>query len=141
MPPEVTTLIAALGGTALGGFINYFASRSAKTREWELSLRREKIAERSNLYSAFLVSAQKMVMMSIEGRPQKPSELDIINIEFAKIEMLSASAVVETAKQICDYVIVAHSRSRDEDKRSFFELKQAFISQSRRELAALESDV
>lgn len=140
MAPEITTLIAALGGTALGGFINYFATRSAKTREWKLGLRRERIAERSSLYSAFLVAAQKLVMLSIEGSPRKPSEIDIINVEFAKIELLSTPTVVEAAKQICDYVIVAHSQSREEEQRSFFSLKQAFISESRREIAALEGD-
>jgi len=140
MPPEVTTLVAALGGIALGGFINYFATKSAKTREWKLGLKRERIAERSNLYSAFLVSAQKMVMLAIEGNPQRPSEIDLINIEFARIELLSSKAVVEAAKQICDYVIVAHSQHKEDDRRSFFSLKQAFITESRRELASLESD-
>jgi hypothetical protein len=140
MPPEITTLFAALGGTALGGFINYFATRSAKSMEWKLGLIKERIAERSNLFSAFIVSAQKMVMLSIEDKPQKPSELDLINNEFAKIELLCSSAVVEAAKQICDYVIVAHSQKKDEDERSFFSLKQTFIAESRRELAELEND-
>lgn len=140
MPPEVTTLIAALGGTALGGYINYIASRSAKTREWKLGLRREKITERIDLYSAFLVSAQKMVMLSIEGKPQTPSQVDSINNEFARIELLSPPSIVEAAKQVCDYVIVAHSQSKDNDERSFFSLKQTFIRESRRELSALESD-
>jgi hypothetical protein len=138
MPPEITTLIAALGGTALGGLINYLATRNAKTREWRLGLIRERITERSNLFSAFLVSAQKLVMSSIEGIAIKPTELDLMNIEFSKIELLCTPRVVEAAKLICDYVIVAHSLSRDEEKRSFYALKQSFIVESRDELNALE---
>jgi hypothetical protein len=140
MPPEITTLIAALGGTALGGFINYFATRNAKTREWRLGLIRERIAERSNLYSAFLVSAGRMTLLSIEEKVNKPSGFDPIFIEFSKIELLSNPKVVDAAKQVCDYVITAHSQKGDKKMRSFAELKQSFILESRKEIAALEFD-
>jgi hypothetical protein len=138
MAPEITTLIAALGGTLLGGFINFFATRSAKTRDWQLGLRKEKITELTNIYSRFIVSAQTMVMFSIQGEMKKPTELDLINVEFAKIQFLSSPKVIEAAKQICDYVIVAHSDSRTQESRSFFEMKQIFISEARAEISALE---
>lgn len=38
MPPELTAVLGTLLGVLLGGLINYFASRSAKSHEWRLMI-------------------------------------------------------------------------------------------------------
>jgi hypothetical protein len=61
-----------------------------------------------------------------------------MNNEFARIEMIGSQPVVEAARQVCDYIIVAHSQNPESEQRNYFVLKQAFISAVRKELAALE---
>jgi len=138
MAPEITATIAALGGTLVGGLVNFLASRNAKNHEWKLALVRDRITERQNLYSEFLVSTQTLLMRSMEKKIQKPTELNVFNNEFARVELVGSKPVVEAARQVCDFVLVAHSPSAEAEQRSYFSLKQEFINAVRKELAALE---
>lgn len=136
MPTEFIAAGAALLGTLVGGFVNYFASRSMKTREWQLAIKKDSLQSRQKLYADFLVTTQTLIMKSMEARITKPTDLDIMNVEFARIELLGSARVVEAAREICDHVIVAHSERPESDKRSFFILKQEFIRAAREELGA-----
>jgi hypothetical protein len=74
----------------------------------------------------------------MEKKIQKPTELNIFNNEFARVELVGSKPVVEAARQVCDFVLVAHSPSAEAEQRSYFSLKQEFINAVRKELAALE---
>lgn len=138
MPSEIITLIAALGGTVVGGFINYFSSRSMKTREWQLSLTKERIAAKQSLYSEFLVSSQRLMVKSIQEPTNTLCDLDVMSNEFARIEIIGSDTVVQTARQICDCILVAHRPEKDDKKHDYFKLKQEFIVAAKDELSMLE---
>lgn len=138
MTPEAIAILAALGGTLSGGFVTYLSGRNLKDREWKLGLLRDRLRDREKLYADFLVNAQRLVMKAMESKIQNPTELDIMNNEFARIEMVAAESIVEAARKICNHILIRHSQDSDKDEKDFFELKQAFIESVRKEFSSLE---
>ncbi len=140
MQPEViTALSSVLAGTVSGGIISYITGVSLKNKEWKLALIRERLHEREKLFAEFLVITQHLLIQSMEHKIEKPSELTVMNNEFARIEMVASKSTVEAAKLICDYVLTSHSSQELQNKnRDFYTLKQTFIHAARKEFKSLE---
>lgn len=140
MAPEITTTIAALGGTLVGGFINYLSSRSVKNHEWRLSLAKDQAASRQKLYAEFLVEAQRLVIQAHENKISSLSDLNALNGKFAEVSLVAPDSVVEAAKKLTDAAITSHSAPPAKEVADFFKLRAAFIAAVRQDIERILSD-
>ena len=140
MAPEITTTIAALGGTLVGGLINYLSSRSVKNQEWRLSLAKDQAASRQKLYSEFLVEAQRLVIQAHEEKISSLSDLNALNGKFAEVSLVAPDSVVEAAKKLTDAAITSHSVPPAKEVADFFKLRAACIAAVRQDIASVLSE-
>lgn len=138
MTDQWFTLISVLSGAVVGGLINYLATSKAKSREWHLSLIRERILERQKLYADFLAASQLLIAQSLDKKISNVGEIGVISNELARIELVASQAVVDSAKSICDCVLSHHAEQPDGKSTGYYNLKIAFIGAVRTELEALE---
>jgi len=127
MPADLVAVAGALGGVILGHLLSYLAVRSAKDREWRLSLARDEITSRQKLYAEFLAEAQEVVTRSMNQKSSDPSILNAVNSRFAEITLFSPDAVIERAKLIADYALTCHSKEGPKQGSNFYLLKSEFI--------------
>jgi hypothetical protein len=138
VPSELIAVFAALGGTLVGGFINYFATRSMKDREWRLSLARDQIVLRQKLYFEFLVETQRLVVQAMENKLTSAIELNAMNSKFAEISLVASQPVVEIARILADYAVSSHAQDDSDSPRNFFALKERFIEAARKDIASVQ---
>lgn len=140
MTSEIITTIAALGGTLVGGLINYLSSRSVKNHEWRLSLAKDQVASRQKLYAEFLVEAQRLVLQAHEEKISSLYDVNALTSKFAEISLVAPDSVVEAAKKLTDTAITSHVVPPAKEVADFFELRAAFISAARQDIARVLSD-
>lgn len=140
MAPEIITTIAALGGTLVGGLINYLSSRSVKNHEWRLSLAKDQVASRQKLYAEFLVEAQRLVLQAHEEKISSLYDLNALTSKFAEISLVAPDSVVEAARKLTDTAIASHVVPPAKEVADFFKLRAAFISSVRQDIARVLSD-
>jgi hypothetical protein len=109
MRPEFITVFATLFGVLVGGFINYFSSRSVKNHEWRLALARDQVASRQKLYAEFLVEAQRLATQAIEEKLSSVSDFSALLGKHAEISLVSPEGVVDAAQKLVDSTITRHS--------------------------------
>lgn len=138
MAIQLVPVISALIGALIGGFINYFATKSVKEQEWKLTLVKERINRLEKVFSDFLLCSQKLLVQSTEKKISSVADLNLMNDSYSQIELTASQEVIDAAKLICDYVVRRQAKEPTEDTRNFFELKQAFIRSARAELEHVE---
>lgn len=127
-----TAAVALVAATA-----SYAVGRGAKRQEWELNIRREKIAVRERLYASFLAEANRQILLSLEQKSSDPLAFHDITAKLSEIELLSHESVCVAARAICDRVIDSHA-IEPKSEANFYALKSAFIEAAREEFASLE---
>lgn len=141
MPEAIAPLLnfVSTGAVAiLAAWLSYMAGKGMKRQEWDLALRREKVAARQRLYADFLVEADRQTLLSLEKKSSEPTAFHEITRIFAEIELLSPDGVTEAAKAICSEVIGSHG-AEEKERGNFYELKQTFIREARVEISAYEN--
>jgi hypothetical protein len=126
-------VLAALGGTTIGGLITYFTNRDLKKKEWELSILREEINDRKTLYSSFLAEAYRLLLISYQTKYGDLKEFTILNRYLAQIELLADDEVVKEAMTIVDHVITNHSQRDNDTDKDFYISKANFINEVKQE--------
>lgn len=129
----ISTALVAVMAAAL----SYAAGKGMKRQEWDLNLRREKVAVRQRLYAEFLAEADRQILQSMKEKISDTTALYEITRKFSEIELLSSSDVCAAAKSICDHVVGSHA-VEEKTGANFYELKQAFIRNARKEIASYE---
>jgi len=129
----ISTVTVAL----IAGVLSYFAGKGMKRHEWELNLRREKVAVRQRLYAEFLAEADRHVIQSMKEKVSDVTSLYEIIRKFSEIELLSSEEVSAAARSICDYIVSSHA-IEGKTRENFYELKQAFIRNAKQEIANYE---
>jgi hypothetical protein len=69
---EYSAVFATLAGVVVGGLINFLASRTAKRHEWRLTLARDQIQRREQLYSDYLAEARRLTSEAIFRQLEVP---------------------------------------------------------------------
>lgn len=138
MPSEFIVVIGTLISAIIAGAISYVAGRGMKTHEWRLSLAKEEIASRKNLYVAFLAEAHRLLFKSTEKKISSASELKDLDAKYVEISILSSPFVVEAAKFVVDSILIAHTKGDEKPDTDFYARKEQFIDAVRRELISYE---
>lgn len=141
MSNELIAVLGALGGTLVGGFINYVATRSVKNHEWKLALAKDQVATRQKLYAEFLVEAQRFVIQSRENKISSLADLNPLNGKFAEVSLVAPEAVVHTARAVTDYALCSQSADNAATVSNFFALRQAFIDSARKDIASILHEI
>ena len=136
MEPQFFAVLGALAGVLIGGFINYFASRSVKQREWKLSLAKDQIALRQRLYGEFLAEAQRLLTVSIYQPLSLPQDIHQLNNILAQITLLAPDELVVRARAVREHIF--KHRSDDPESPSFNVLRKAFIESARGDIQSQE---
>lgn len=139
MPDAVVPLlnfISTASVAIIAGVLSYTAGKGMKRHEWDLSIRREKVAVRQRLYAEFLAETDRQILQSLEEKSSTATSFYEITRKFSEIELISSSTVSATARAICDHVIGSHTVAKTEA--NFYELKQTFIQHARKEIAEYE---
>ncbi|SUS06831.1 conserved hypothetical protein [uncultured Defluviicoccus sp.] len=139
--PDVIAPLLSFISTALvavvAAVLSYAAGKGMKRHEWDLNIRREKVAIRQRLYAEFLAEANRLILQSIEEKSSTVTSFFKLTRKFSEIELISPDTVSAAAKSICDHVICSHAVQQKMET-NFYELKQAFILQARQEIASFE---
>jgi hypothetical protein len=131
------SFISTASVAVIAGVLSYAAGKGMKRHEWDLNLRREKVAVRQRLYAEFLAEADRQVLQSMKEKISDTTSFFEITRKFSEIELLSSSEVSAAAKSICDHVVGSHA-VEERTGVNFYELKQAFIKNAKMEIANYE---
>lgn len=140
MPDAITPLLnfVSTGAVAiLAAGLSYAAGKGMKRQEWDLALRREKVAVRQRLYAAFLAEADRQILLSLEKKSSAATAFHDVTRMFSEIELLSSDTVTAAARAMCNRVIGSHG-AEEQERNDFYALKQAFIQHARAEIASYE---
>lgn len=140
MPDVIAPLlnfISTASVAVMAAALSYAAGKGMKRHEWDLNLRREKVAVRQRLYAEFLAEADRQILQSMKEKISDTTSFYEITRKFSEIELLSSSDVCVAAKSICDHVVGSHA-AEEKAGANFYELKQAFIRNARKEIASYE---
>lgn len=134
---------SALAGTAVGSISAYFANKSMKNIEWNHSVKRQKIEEKTKLYTAFLREATNLAMDSRDSKVDGVSGLKELTALAIQIELTAPESVHSKAFQVADGIVYSHVREdqkrKDDDAVPYPEARRQFISAVKAELSALEN--
>jgi hypothetical protein len=127
---------AVLLGTAVGGLISFFSSRSVRRMEWELALTEKNILNRESLYAEFLTEANRLMLLSVDRRIAQSTELTtLISIE-AKI-WFHSEIVGKTAREIAKCILDQHSKEPKGSDPGFPKLRDRFIAEGKEDIRNL----
>lgn len=143
---ETQTLVALVGvgsaliGSAIGGLISFFSTRSVRRMEWVPSLAEKNIHTRESLYADFLTEANRLMLEAIDGKlSQSTAFATLVGLE-ARLWFFS-NAVGEAARNIVVCVMDHHSQEPKNDTLGFPELRDKFIAQCKEDVLALRKNV
>lgn len=146
---ETQTLVAIVGvtgaliGSAVGGLISFFSSRSVRRLEWGLGLAEKELRARESLYAEFLTEANRLLLHQIEGKSHQATEMaSIIGLE-SRIWFYS-DEVAKVAREIVlcvlDGNIKDSEKKEGKDKLVFGDLKDSFLSECKKDFARVKSN-
>ena len=138
MDSQLLAMFGALAGVLIGGFINFFASKSVKQREWKLSLAKDQIALRQRLYGEFLAEAQRLLTISIYEQLSLPRDIHLLNNILAQITLLAPEELVVRARAVREHIFKHPSMSADPESPSFNVLRKAFLESAREDIKSQE---
>lgn len=146
---ETQTLVAFVGmggalvGSAVGGLISYFSSRSVRKLEWELSLVQKEIHARETLYADFLTEAGRLLLHQVENKSHPATEMTNLIALDARIWFYS-DAVGKCSRKITVCVVdgnYSDDQEKGEEKKekpTFAALRDDFITECKKDLEALK---
>lgn len=147
---ETQTLVALVGvtgalmGSAIGGFISFFATRSVRKMEWKLSVVQKEMQTRESLYADFLTEANRLLMHQVEGKVHHATELTHLVSLDARIWFFS-DIVGKAARSIVLCILDANLKDDEkkdsEEKPEFAGLRDTFITECKKDLLAVKSNV
>ena len=138
MDSQLLAMLGALAGVLIGGFINFFASKSVKQREWKLSLAKDQIALRQRLYGEFLAEAQRLLTISIYEQLSLPRDIHLLNNILAQITLLAPEELVVRARAVREHIFKHPSMATDPESPSFNVLRKAFLESAREDIKSQE---
>ena len=135
---EYVPVLGTLAGVIIGGLINYLASRSAKQREWHLSLAKDQIALRQRLYSEFLAEAQRLTTEAIFRELAVPEDVRALDSMMVQMTLLSPEIILERARALRRHILVARSSEEVLGSPGFKNLREEFVAEARKDLSSFE---
>jgi hypothetical protein len=144
---ETATLVALVGvggslfGSAVGGLTSYFASRSVRRMDWELTLVEKDIDKREALYADFLTEANRVMMHSAVGESLPALELKALVTLESRIWFYS-EPVAEIAREIAKFLFGVDSSDGTKDKDSRYPaLRDKYLAACKKDLTAMRKNV
>lgn len=108
---EYTAVIATIAGVLVGGLVNFLATRTAKRHEWRLTLARDQILRREQLYSDYLAEARRLTGEAIFRQLDLPKDVSDMDKMLAQMSLLSPANVTESARELRRYLVRQRSSS------------------------------
>ena len=139
MSPEVVALIATLSGVVIGGLMNLLSTRSTKTHEWKLALRRDQANTRQRVYSEFLSQCELLVLMRRAGDSESLAEQSPVRTKFAEVSLVAPEHVVAIAKKLMEHAVVADRNPPAKEATTLKELQAEFTLSARTDINSLLS--
>ena len=106
---DYIAIIATLAGVLVGGLVNFFATRTAKRHEWRLTLARDQIVRREQLYTDYLAEARRLTAEAIFRELEVPKDVHELDRMLAYMTLLSPDSVTEAARELRRHLVRKHS--------------------------------
>ena len=126
---------AALLGSLAGGITSYFATRSMRRLEWQLSTREKAIDLNRALYNDFLAEANRLMLLAFGGKVSDSSGFTKIAALESQIRMTSLP-LGDLARKITGCTMSYNVKGDPKSPDSFPQLRDQFIEACRQELDA-----
>lgn len=110
MDPAYLSIIAALGGSVIGGLTSLMASWMTQRTQFQTELRADDLRKRRELYKSFISEASKWYADAYEHDEPKVSNLVNLYALVCTIRVVSSPRVVESADDVVRTIIETYSR-------------------------------
>ncbi|AFY33282.1 hypothetical protein [Calothrix sp. PCC 7507] len=124
----------------LGGLISYLSNKNLKLTEWRLSIKKDELISRKQLYVEFLGEVNRLILFSIEEKASSTKHFEFLMKCFSHIELTASENVIEKAKIITDAIVTCHSQSDNKQNQNIYNLKKHFIKAVKDEIFSLENN-
>ena len=129
-----STAIVAL----MAGGISFLAGKGMKKQEWQLAMRREKIALRQRLYAELLTEVERLHLLSMDEKISNPTGFNGIIGQWAEVELVASGDVRTAGKKLVGRILDAHA-IEEKSGEEIYPLKVAFIEAARQDFASYEA--
>ncbi|WP_374244380.1 hypothetical protein [Zoogloea sp.] len=137
MPTELIAVLGTLSGVAVGGALNYLATKRVKNLEWRFTIAKEQAATRQKLYAEFIVEAQRLTMQAMDSKVSTAAALDPMSSKFAEISLLAPENVIDAARSLLNNTLEEHSANSKPEAGNFYKLKSEFIVAAKLDIESL----
>lgn len=134
---DYVAIIGTLAGVLVGGLVNFLATRMAKRHEWRLTLARDQIIRREQLYSDYLAEARRLTGEAIFRQLQVPGDVRDLDKMLAQMTLLSPVPVVDAARELRRYLVRMRTAENgtSPDEPAINQLSKSFVESARQDLA------
>lgn len=133
----IVPAVAALGAALIAGISSYLVGRGMRSHDWRLSLTRDRILDRRQIYARFLAGADALMLRSADNRAQSVDELLPLFAIVAEISLIAPDSVSGPATRLCD-VLLESLKPEVGKEGDYFSAKSAFVKAARDDLLQLE---
>jgi hypothetical protein len=135
---DYVAILGTLAGVLVGGLVNFLATRTAKRHEWRLTLARDQIIRREQLYADYLAEARRLTAEAIFRQLQVPADVRDLDRMMAQMTLLSPAPVVEAGRELRRYLVRMRTAEAgtSPDEPAINQLSKSFVDEARQDLAS-----
>jgi hypothetical protein len=139
---EYLAVISTLSGVLVGGLVNFLSTRTAKRHEWRLTLARDQLIRREQVYADFLAEARRLAADAIFRDLEVPRDVHQLDRFLAQMSLLSPEGVINAARDLRRHLVRNRSGeiSADDSPPTLNQLSTRFTEAARTDLNSIRDD-
>jgi hypothetical protein len=123
---ELLTVIAAIGGSIIGGLISFLTTSTTQRRQFEREHASREMDRREELYGKFIREAAELFLDSIDKNLDEPERLVRLVSMLACIKLSASREVSDAGEKILTAIVSSYQRPPLERNELFKETRKEF---------------
>lgn len=123
---ELRTVIAAIGGSIVGGLISFLTASTTQRRQFERERASREMDRREELYGLFIREAAELFLDSIDKSLDEPERLVHLVSALARIKLSASSEVSDAGEKVLVAIVQSYQRPTFERNELFKETRKEF---------------